>query len=61
MGGGREAMANDTHGVDVCKNRELSSLTTGPRFVETPAMTALGGYVTGTRGTSLCGAKTQQG
>ncbi len=23
MGGGREAMANDTHGVDVCKNREL--------------------------------------
>jgi hypothetical protein len=22
MGGGREAMANDTHGVDVCKNRE---------------------------------------
>ena len=38
-----------------------SSLTTGPRFVETPAMTALGGYVTGTRGTSLCGAKTQQG
>ena len=22
MGGGREAMANDTHGVDVRKNRE---------------------------------------
>ncbi len=38
-----------------------SSLKTGPRFVETPAMTALGGYVTGTRGTSMCGAKTQQG
>jgi hypothetical protein len=27
-----------------------SSLATGPRFVETPAMTAQSGYVTGTRG-----------
>ena len=32
----------------VCPSPQ-SSLTTGPRFVETPAMTALGGYVTGTR------------
>ena len=30
--------------------KDRSSLTTGPRFVETPAMTALGGYMTGTRG-----------
>ena len=44
----------------VCPSPQ-SSLTTGPRFVETPAMTALGRYVTGTRGKSLCGAKTQQG
>ncbi len=27
-----------------------SSLATGPRFVETQAMTTLGGYVTGKRG-----------
>jgi hypothetical protein len=33
----------------VCQNIP-SSLTTGPRFVETPAMTTLGGYVTGKRG-----------
>ncbi len=33
----------------VCPSPQ-SSLTTGPRFVETPAMTTLGGYVTGKRG-----------
>ncbi len=38
-----------------------SSLMTGPRFVETPAMTALGGYVTGTRGLVCVVPKTQQG
>ncbi len=38
-----------------------SSLATGPRFVETPAMTTLGGYVTGTRGQVCVVPKTQQG
>jgi hypothetical protein len=33
----------------VCPSPQ-SSLTTGPRFVETQAMTTLGGYVTGKRG-----------
>jgi hypothetical protein len=46
--------------VVVCPSPQ-STLATGPRFVQTPAMTALGGYVTGKKRASLCGAKTQQG
>ncbi len=38
-----------------------SSLTTGPRFVETQAMTTLGGYVTGKRGQVCVVPTTQQG
>ncbi len=38
-----------------------SSLATGPRFVETQAMTTLGGYVTGKRGQVCVVPKTQQG
>ncbi len=38
-----------------------SSLTTGPRFIETWGMTAGGRYMTREKRVSLCGTKSQQG
>ncbi len=58
---GHDAVSQLFYRMTSCAEDTLSSLATGPRFVETWGMTAWGGYVTREKRVRLCGAKTQQG